>query len=160
MTKCVCIADYPTHLVPLTYLRGCIPGFFHMAQTLVDRCRPDLAQYEEIYKKLHANPELSDLEEETAGFIEDHLIKLSPDLEIKTKIGGFGLIAICKNGGGKTTLLRADMDALPVAEMTGLDYASQKKMKDVNGDLKPVMHGKLGFSELWEHSEADKWFTL
>jgi metal-dependent amidase/aminoacylase/carboxypeptidase family protein len=117
-----------------------------MSQTVVDRCRPDLSQYESIYKHLHANPELSDLEEETADFIEAHLKKISPDLEIKTRIGGFGLVAICKNGRGKTILLRADFDALPVMEKTGLDFASKKKMKDVLGDLKPVMHGKIDSS--------------
>ena len=114
-----------------------------MAQSLVDRYLTDIAQYEEIYKHLHANPELSDLEETTANFIEDHLRKLSTDLDIKTKIGGFGLVAICRNGIGKTILLRADFDALPVAEKTGLEYASKKQMQDVHGDLKPVMHGKL-----------------
>jgi metal-dependent amidase/aminoacylase/carboxypeptidase family protein len=114
-----------------------------MARSLVDRYLADLTEYEEIYKKLHANPELSDLEEETAKLIEKHLRKLSADLEIKTKIGGFGLIAICRNGSGRTVMLRADMDALPVAEKTGLEYASGKKIQDVHGDVKPVMHGTL-----------------
>ena len=114
-----------------------------MARFLVDRYLADLTEYEEIYKKLHANPELSDLEEETATLIENHLRKLSSDLEIKTKIGGFGLVGICRNGSGRTVMLRADMDALPVAEKTGLEYASKKKMQDVHGDLKPVMHGTL-----------------
>ena len=45
-----------------------------------------------------------------------------------------------KNGKGKTLLLRADIDALPVQEQTGLDYASTKRMKDVEGIEKPVMH--------------------
>jgi metal-dependent amidase/aminoacylase/carboxypeptidase family protein len=116
-------------------------------------------QYEEICKKLHANPELSDLEEETAKSIEDYLTKLSPELEIKTKIGGFGLVAICKNGSGRMVLLRADFDTLPIAEMTGLDYASKKKMKDANGDLKPVMHGELDFSGVWKSSKADHVFV-
>ncbi len=109
----------------------------------------DLSQYEEIYKTLHANPELSNMEEQTAKLIESHLRALSPDLGIKTKIGGHGLIAICKNGSGKTILLRADFDALPVEEKTGLEYASKKKMQDVNGDLKPVMHGKPRIWMLW-----------
>ncbi len=115
----------------------------NMSQAMINRHLPDLSHYEEIYKTLHANPELSDMEEETANLIESHLRKLSSDLEIKTKIGGYGLIAICRNGDGKTILLRADFDALPVHEKTGLAYASAKKMKDVNGDLKPVMHGKI-----------------
>jgi metal-dependent amidase/aminoacylase/carboxypeptidase family protein len=114
-----------------------------MTRSLVDRYLADLTEYEEVYKKLHANPELSDLEEETAKLIENHLRKLTSDLKIKTKIGGFGLVAICRNGSGRTVMLRADMDALPVAEKTGLEYASKKKMQDVHGDLKPVMHGTL-----------------
>lgn len=114
-----------------------------MSQALIESYRPDLSQYEEIYKKIHANPELSDLEEETAKLIEGHLTTLSSDLIIKTKIGGFGLFAVCKNGSGKTILLRADFDALPVEEKTGLEYASKKRMQDVHGDIKPVMHGKL-----------------
>ena len=101
----------------------------------------DLAPYEEIYKHLHANPELSDQEEETAKLVTEHLSKLLPDLEIHTAIGGHGVIAICRNGEGKTILLRADFDALPVAEKTGLPYASKKTMKDVNGNKKSVMHG-------------------
>jgi metal-dependent amidase/aminoacylase/carboxypeptidase family protein len=47
---------------------------------------------------------------------------------------------VLKNGGGKTLLLRADIDALPVQEQTGLAYASTKRMKDVEGVEKPVMH--------------------
>lgn len=114
-----------------------------MSRSLIDRNRPELLQYEEIYKTLHANPELSDLEEQTADLIEAHLRKLSSGLDIKTKIGGFGLLAICENGSGKTILLRADFDALPVEEMTGLDYASKIKMRNIEGDLKPVMHGMI-----------------
>jgi metal-dependent amidase/aminoacylase/carboxypeptidase family protein len=113
-----------------------------MSHNLLDHYRPNLSQYEEIYKKLHANPELSDLEEQTAKLIEGHLSNLFSELDIKTRIGGFGLFAVCKNGSGKTILLRADFDALPVAEKTGLEYASTKKMQDVHGNLKPVMHGK------------------
>jgi metal-dependent amidase/aminoacylase/carboxypeptidase family protein len=82
------------------------------------------------------------LEEHAANFTEGQLTKLSCDLDVKAKIGGFGLVAICKNGAGKTVLLRADFDALPVVEKTGLEYASKKKMQDVHGDTKPVMHGK------------------
>lgn len=114
-----------------------------MSRSLVDQHRPELLQYEEIYKTLHSNPELSDLEEQTADLIEGHLRNLSPELDVKTRVGGFGLLAICTNGNGRTILLRADFDALPVEEMTGLEYASKKKMRNVEGDLKPVMHGTI-----------------
>lgn len=96
-----------------------------------------------MYKHLHQNPELSDQEKETAAFIIDHLKKLSSDLEITTDIGGYGLFAVLKNGGGPTVMLRADFDALPLPERTGLDYASKKEMRDADGDMRPVMHGEF-----------------
>ena len=67
---------------------------------------------------------------------------LSNDFEIRGSIGGHGLIAILENGPGEVVLLRADMDALPVAELTGLEYSSHKQAKDINGELQNVMHGQ------------------
>jgi hypothetical protein len=72
-----------------------------MFQILIDRHPPDLSQYEEIYMDLHANPDLSDLEEHNANFIEGQFTKLSRDRDVKAKIGGFGLVATCKNGLGR-----------------------------------------------------------
>lgn len=109
--------------------------------SLLSKHRPDLSQYEDLYRQFHENPELSMQESETANTIEKHLKKISSDFDIRTSIGGTGLVAILKNGQhGKTVLLRADMDALPVAERTGLDYTSKKTMKDTDGEVKPVMH--------------------
>ena len=110
---------------------------------VLDQHRPELSSYEQLYKHLHANPELSTQERETAELVIKHLRQLSSDLDIRTNIGGCGLAAILKNGSGKTVLLRADMDALPVREKTGLPYASTKTMKDTDGLEKPVMHGKF-----------------
>ena len=110
---------------------------------ILDKHRPDLTPYEDLYRHLHANPELSTQEKETAQLIAERLSKLSSDLDIRKNIGGHGLVAILKNGSGKTVLLRADIDALPVAEKTGLPYASKKTMEDVDGIVKPVMHGEL-----------------
>ncbi|KAF2275058.1 metal-dependent amidase/aminoacylase/carboxypeptidase [Westerdykella ornata] len=101
--------------------------------------RPDLGPYEELYKHFHANPELSFLEEETARKIAENLRKFDA-YEVFTGIGGHGLAAVLRNGPGKTILLRADIDGLPVQEQTGLPYASTKRMKDVTGVEKPVMH--------------------
>lgn len=116
----------------------------HAHPILPHHYKPDLHPCESIYKHLHSHPELSDQESETATYISQHLTSLSvsADLEIKTHIGGYGLVAVCRNGDGKTVLLRADVDGLPVEEKTGLSYASHKKMEDRDGEVRSVMHGE------------------
>ena len=74
---------------------------------------PDLAPYETLYKHFHSHPELSLQEYETAATIAKHLRSLD-GYEVQTDIGGTGLVGVLKNGQGKTVLLRADIDALPV----------------------------------------------
>ncbi|KAI0123485.1 hypothetical protein BJ170DRAFT_110223 [Xylariales sp. AK1849] len=101
---------------------------------------PDYTRYENLYKHLHANAELSWQEHETATTVIGVLQDLSSDLELHTGIAGAGLVAILRNGPGKTILLRSDMDALPVEEQTGLEYASKKRMPDQFGVDQPVMH--------------------
>ncbi|KAK4999258.1 hypothetical protein LTR66_001684 [Elasticomyces elasticus] len=108
--------------------------------TTISSHRPDLGPYETLYKHFHAHPELSHQERETAATIKSELSKISPAFSLHPNIGGHGLAAVLENGSGATVLLRADMDALPVKERTGLDYASQVRMKDLNGVEKPVMH--------------------
>jgi len=114
----------------------------HFEATLQEH-RPDLAPYEKLYKHFHSHPELSTLESETAQHVARTLRSLSDDLDIKEGIGGHGVVAVLHNGQGKTVLLRADMDALPIKENTGLEYASKATMKDVDDEMKPVMHGKV-----------------
>ena len=99
----------------------------------------DLTPYETLYKYFHAHPELSLQEKATSEKITSHLSQLGA-YEIHTNIGGYGLVGILKNGTGKTVLLRADIDALPVKELTGLPYASSVTMTDADGNEKPVMH--------------------
>jgi metal-dependent amidase/aminoacylase/carboxypeptidase family protein len=99
----------------------------------------DLTPYENLYKHFHAHPELSQQEKATSQTIASHLSQLGA-YEIHTNIGGYGLAGVLKNGIGKTILLRADMDALPVKELTGLPYASSVTMRDTDGIEKPVMH--------------------
>src|ERR1700742_3490394 len=84
---------------------------------------PDLAPYELLYKHFHSNPELSNQEKETSTFIASKLSDLGIQ-KIHQGIGGYGLAAVVENGPGKTILLRADIDALPIEEKTGLEYAS------------------------------------
>ncbi|KAJ7042620.1 hypothetical protein C8F04DRAFT_1076548 [Mycena alexandri] len=102
--------------------------------------RPNLSSYEQLYKHLHLNPELSNQEVETAATVVAHLRKISPDFDIRSNIGGHGVAAVLRNGPGPTVLSRADMDALPVEERTGLAYASTKRAVDVHGREQPVMH--------------------
>lgn len=106
----------------------------------VPQYRPDLEPFEEFYKSLHQNPELSCQEKETAGAILERLKTINADFDIKSNIGGYGIAAVLQNGPGPSVLLRADFDALPVKENTGLSYASAKRMKDKDGKEKPVSH--------------------
>ncbi|KAK8023606.1 hypothetical protein PG993_011672 [Apiospora rasikravindrae] len=109
--------------------------------SMVAQHRPDLGPLQDLYRHFHAHPELSNQERETAASIATELRNISPDFVIKTGIGGHGLAAILRNRGGPTVLLRADIDALPVLERTGLPYASTRRMHDVlDGVEKPVMH--------------------
>jgi amidohydrolase len=102
----------------------------------IDAMYPDI---ERLYTDLHQNPELSLLEEKTAAKLAERMKKLG--YQVTTKVGGTGVVAILKNGAGPTLLVRADMDALPVLEQTGLPYASKVQQKDaVTGELVPVMH--------------------
>jgi metal-dependent amidase/aminoacylase/carboxypeptidase family protein len=108
-------------------------------QNIVKSNLPDFQPYEKLYKQLHAHPELSHQESETAASIFAQLQRIGIE-NIYQNIGGHGLAAVIENGPGKTVLLRADIDGLPVQERTGLEYSSQKKMIDIAGNERPVMH--------------------
>ena len=97
-----------------------------------------LKQIESIYKDLHANPELAMQEHRTAGIAAAWLRKQG--YEVTEKIGGTGVVGLLRNGEGATVLLRADMDALPMKEDTGLPYASKKLVKGESGEDVPVAH--------------------
>jgi amidohydrolase len=97
-----------------------------------------LPEMEEIYKDIHRHPELSMQEGRTAQIAADYLKKYNWD--VTTGIGGTGVVGLLKNGDGPTVMLRADMDALPVTEATGLPYASTVKAKDEAGREVGVSH--------------------
>lgn len=97
-----------------------------------------LAKLENIYKDIHANPELSMQEERTARIAGDWLREQG--YEVTEKIGGTGVVGLLRNGEGATVLLRADMDALPMKENTGLPYASTKTGKDPSGLETAIAH--------------------
>ena len=106
---------------------------------LLGRYKPDLALYEEHYKDFHRNPELSRQESRTARIVADFLGDIG-SYRVTEKIGGHGVVGLLDNGPGPKVLLRADMDALPVPELTGLDYASKGKGMDPEGKEVSVMH--------------------
>jgi amidohydrolase len=91
-----------------------------------------------LYRDLHSHPELSFQEHRTAGLVAEHLRDLG--LEVTTGIGRTGVVGVLANGDGPTVLLRADMDALPVLEDTGLAWASTQTATDDTGKVVPVMH--------------------
>ncbi len=98
----------------------------------------DLAELSGIYRDLHAHPELSFAEHRTAGIVAARLRDLG--YQTTTGVGRTGVVGLLANGDGPTVLLRADMDALPVLEQTGLEYASTVRAKDASGADVPVMH--------------------
>ena len=93
---------------------------------------------EELYRDLHAHPELSHHERRTAAVVAARLRDLGCD--VHEGVGGTGVVGIIANGEGPTVLLRADMDALPVREDTGLPYASGATTTADDGTEVPVMH--------------------
>src|SRR6201993_5261627 len=96
---------------------------------------PDLA---DLYKDVHSRPELSMQETRTAGLAADHL--RAAGFEVTAGVGKTGVVGLLRNGEGPTVMLRADMDALPVEEATGLSYASKITAKDQDGKTVPVGH--------------------
>jgi len=96
------------------------------------------AWQERVYKDLHAHPELSFHETRTAALAATKLRELG--YEVLEQIGRTGVVGIMRNGTGQTVLARADMDALPVKERTGLPYASTLTAPDDAGGVAGVMH--------------------
>jgi amidohydrolase len=98
----------------------------------------DFAHLESLYLHFHQNPELSFKEERTASRIADELE--TAGFEVTRQFGGTGVVATMTNGIGPTVLIRGDMDGLPIAEQTGLGYASKITGISIDGQEKPVMH--------------------
>src|SRR5919202_555014 len=87
-----------------------------------------MAGLEELYRDVHEHPELSMQEQRTAGKAAERLEAAGYD--VTRGVGGTGVVGLLRNGDGPTVMLRADMDALPVREATGLDYASTATATD------------------------------
>src|SRR5437868_11333882 len=106
------------------------PALAHLASLL-----PDL---EALYTDVHAHPELSLQETRTSRLAADRL--RAAGFDVTTGVGKTGVVGLLRNGEGPTVMLRADMDALPVEEATGVPYASKVKATDREGKTVPVMH--------------------
>jgi amidohydrolase len=97
-----------------------------------------LPELETLYKDIHSHPELSMQEHRTSEIAAKHL--RNAGFDVTTGVGKTGVVGLLRNGDGPVVMLRADMDALPVKEATGLAYASTVSATDGSGKTVPVMH--------------------
>jgi len=107
----------------------------------------DLPSLLQVYRQLHASPELSGQEQKTAKFIAEELRRLG--FEVTEEVGrydrrpgwkSYGVVGVMKNGPGPVSLIRTDLDALPMEEKTGLPFASKVTAISASGETVPVMH--------------------
>lgn len=92
----------------------------------------------DLYVALHQHPELHDQERWTGARMAEEM--RAAGFEVKDAIGGYGVVGVLRNGEGPTLMLRTIMDALPVAEKTGLPFASKVTATAQDGTLVPVAH--------------------
>ncbi len=111
----------------------------HAADSLRDSIAADYdSNLEELFLHFHQNPELSNFEFETAKRLAGEIAALG--FEVTMGVGGTGIVAVMQNGTGPTVMIRADIDGLPLAEDSGLGYASKATQVDASGSEFPVMH--------------------
>lgn len=98
-----------------------------------------------IYKQIHQHPELSHFEAETSAIVAREL--RATGFAVTDHVGvypdgsrAYGVVGLMRNGAGPTLMIRGDMDALPLIEQTGLDYASHVMTKNKAGQDVGVMH--------------------
>ena len=108
------------------------------AAALTEAVRADMPKLMELYRDLHANPELSMQEARTPSKLAAEMRKLG--FKVTEKVGKTGVVAMMENGPGPVLMIRADMDALPVTEETGLPFASKVRTTTAEGVETGVMH--------------------
>ncbi|MBV8477641.1 MAG: M20/M25/M40 family metallo-hydrolase, partial [Acidobacteria bacterium] len=120
-----------------------------------------------LYKEIHQNPELSGHETQTAAKLAGRLRALG--YQVSEHVGRTGIVAVLRNGEGPTAMLRTELDALPVEERTGLDYASKARARDEAGNDVAVMHAcghdlhmaaMIGTAEILAHRQSTWHGTL
>lgn len=128
-------------LLPVA-LAFCCASALHATPELREAVRAkvaaEYASLRGIYEHLHANPELSFMEFNTASLVAKELRALG--IDVTEKVGHTGVVGVLRNGPGPTVLIRADMDALPLREEVPVPYASKAIVKDLMGRDMPVMH--------------------
>jgi len=112
--------------------------FTSHSQELDSYIQSQLPELNELYKHLHQNPELSLQEKETSERMALEL--MNAGYKVTKNIGGYGVVGVLENGPGPVLLIRADMDALPMEEKTGLPYASKKKGVTSDGNETYIAH--------------------
>src|SRR6202012_4065104 len=115
------------------------------AASLSSSVQAQLPSLTETYKQLHRNPELSHHEEKTSAYLAGELRKAG--YTVTEHVGKYpdgsqawGIVAVLENGAGPRLLIRSDMDALPVEEKTGVEYASHVRSTNAEGQPTGVMH--------------------
>src|SRR3954452_2560483 len=116
-----------------------------------------------LYQFLHSHPELSGSEVNTARRLAEEL--KSVGAEVTSGVGRLGVVGVLRNGKGPTVLARADMDALPVTEATGLPFSSKATTDDGSGTRVGVMHAcghdvhmaSLVGTDRWLADHKDQW---
>ena len=107
--------------------------------TMVLAGQPGIRDWQDgVYRDLHQHPELGHQEVRTAAAVAAEL--RARGFEVSEAVGSTGVVGILRNGDGPVVLMRADMDALPIQESTGLPYASVERATDAGGNEVPVMH--------------------
>lgn len=119
---------------------GIVLGLAGMAsaETSINVGKSEMDYLDALYIHLHENPELSNKEFNTSKRIAAEWEKAGYD--VTTGVGGTGIVAVLKNGDGPTLMMRTDLDALPLQEKTGVDYASHVKSVNQAGQDVSVMH--------------------
>ena len=109
-----------------------------LSKTVSDLAASQQGDLEKVFRQLHANPELAFDLHDTSKLVAKRLKKLG--YQVHTGIAKTGVAAVLENGDGPVIMFRSDMDALPVKEESGLDYASTKQVELDDGSISYVSH--------------------
>lgn len=111
---------------------------FNLKDAISKQAEATFVDIQTLYRELHRTPELPFQEYKTSARLAEALESLS--YEVTRGVGGTGVVALMNNGTGPTVMMRGDMDALPIKEETGLDFASKETTIAADGTEVPLMH--------------------